>query len=62
MLGRKKLEREKNNAELRAVTHFRKLFAIEQIIKKAEEDKTPSVFVVDKIKEVIQDRKIINNF
>lgn len=51
--SKKELIKERENAELRAVTHFRKLFEIEQILKKAEMDKTPSVLVVDKIKEVI---------
>ena len=55
--SKKKLKEEKYNAELRAVTHFRKLFEIEQILKQADKDKTPSVLVVDKINEVITDRK-----
>lgn len=41
------------NAELRAITHFRKLQAIERILEKAKETKEPAVFIVDKIKEVI---------
>ena len=49
---------EKYNAELRAVTHFRKLFNIEILLNKAEAEKEPAVFTVDKIKEVIEDRKI----
>lgn len=43
------------NAELRATTHFRKLFEIEHILTEAEKDKTPSVFIVDKIKKVTTD-------
>lgn len=49
----KKIKHERDNAELRALTHFRKLFKIEQILNIAEVNKTPSVLVVDKIKEVI---------
>lgn len=41
------------NAELRAITHFRKLQSIERIINTAEVTKEPAVFIVDKIKEVI---------
>lgn len=42
------------DAERRATTHFRKLYEIENIIKTAREEKTPSVLVVDKIEEVIR--------
>ena len=48
-----KLKKELNNAELRAVTHFRKLNKIENILLQAEQDKTPEVIVTDKIREVI---------
>lgn len=48
-----KLKKELNNAELRAVTHFRKLNKIENILLQAEQDKTPAVIVTDKIREVI---------
>lgn len=51
---RKQLKEESANAEQRALDHFRKLQIIEDIIGKAEIDKTPSVIVVDKIKEVIR--------
>lgn len=47
------LQEESKNAETRALTHFRKLYKIENIIRKSIKDKTPSVIVVDKIKEVI---------
>lgn len=47
------LTEESTNAETRAVIHFRKLFKIENIIKTEEKNKTPAVFIVDKIKEVI---------
>ena len=55
------LQEESYNAEKRALIHFRKLFKIENIIKQAEKDKTPSVIVLDKIKEVIQSANE-NNF
>lgn len=52
----KKLEEERNNSELRAVTHFRKINEVENLIK--EEEKKPiyrrNNFVLErKIKEVI---------
>lgn len=49
----KKIKEQARNAELRAVTHLRKLQKIEHIIKIEEANKTPAVFIVDKIKEVI---------
>lgn len=48
-----KIENEQYNAELRALTHFRKLQEIERILRKATIEKEPAVFTVDKIKEVI---------
>lgn len=51
--GKYDLEEEKYNAEFRAMTHFRKLFQIEQIIIKATETKEPSVITIEKIKEII---------
>lgn len=53
METKKKLKEKANNAEQRAVVHFRKLQEIENIVGRAEINKTPSVIVVDKIKEVI---------
>lgn len=50
---KKKLRAELENAEQRAVTHFRKLNEIERIIRIEEIKKTPSVHIVDKIKRVI---------
>lgn len=52
----KELEEDCNNAELRAVTHFRKVNKIENLIK--EEQKKPiynrnNFTLVNKIKEVI---------
>ena len=61
MKTRKQLKQESLNAEQRALDHFRTLQKIENIILKAEIDKTPSVFVVEKIKEVIRPQKQ-NNF
>ena len=53
METKKKLKEKANTAEQRAVVHFRKLQEIENILGRAEINKTPSVIVVDKIKEVI---------
>lgn len=53
METKKKLKEKANNAEQRAVVHFRKIQEIENILGRAEINKTPSVIVVDKIKEVI---------
>lgn len=50
---KRELKQQAENAEKRALTHFRKLQAIENIIRQEEENKTPAVFIVDKIKEVI---------
>lgn len=52
----KELEEDCNNAELRAVTHFRKINTVENLIK--EEQKKPiynrnNFTLVSKIKEVI---------
>lgn len=54
METKKSLKEKATNAEQRAVCHFRKLQEIERIIGVAEINKTPSVIVVDKIKEVIR--------
>lgn len=54
---KRELKRQAENAEKRAVTHFRKLQKIEHIIKTEEANKTPAVFIVDKIKEVINPAK-----
>ena len=61
MKTRKQLKQESANAEQRALDHFRKLQKIDNILLRAEIDKTPSVYIVDKIKEVIRRRKQ-NNF
>ena len=53
METKKKLKEKANNAEQRAVVHFRKLQEIENLLGRADINKTPSVIVVDKIKEVI---------
>lgn len=50
---KKQLREDIENAELRAVTHFRKLMEIEQILKKEKINKTPAVWIVKKIEEVI---------
>jgi len=51
--SKKKLKEQARNAERRATMHFRKLYQIELIIRQEEENKTPAVHIVDKIKEVI---------
>ena len=48
-----KVEYERYNAELRALTHFRKLFEIEQIIKESDDKRENYFITIDKIKEVI---------
>ena len=58
MKTKKQLREESRNAEQRALTHFRKLQLIEDIIAKAEIQKTPSVFIVDQIKNVICSKEI----
>ena len=50
---KRSLQRELENAEQRAVTHFRKLNSIENIIRIGEKEKTPTVFIVDAIKKVL---------
>lgn len=57
----KELEEERNNSELRAVTHFRKINKVENLIK--EEEKKPiyernNFTLVSKIKEVITSDQI----
>lgn len=54
MKTRKQLKKESADSEQRALEHFRKLQMIENIVLRAEIDKTPSVFIVEKIKEVIR--------
>ena len=54
MKTRKQLKEESVNAEQRALEHFRKLQNTENIVLRAEIDKTPAVFIVEKIKEVIR--------
>ena len=50
---KRSLQRELDNAEERAVTHFRKLNQIESIIRIEEIKKTPSVHIVEKIKKIL---------
>ena len=50
---KKQLREDIEKEKLRAVTHFRKLMQIEQILKKEQENKTPAVWIVKKIEEVI---------
>lgn len=53
MLTKRKLKEDLMNAELRAVTHFRKLNQIENIMRRAEISKEMYCDTVQKIKEVI---------
>lgn len=53
MKTRKQLKAEAINAEQRALFHFQKLQTIENILLRAEVDKTPAVIIVDKIKETV---------
>lgn len=50
---KKELRAELENAEQRAVTHFRKLNQIESIIRIEQANKTPSVHIVEKIKKIL---------
>ena len=52
---KKELRAELENAEQRAVTHFRKLNQIENIIRIEQANKTPSVHIVEKIKKILGD-------
>lgn len=48
-----KTKKQAEEAEQRALTHFRKLNKIEEIINIEESKRTPAVLIVKKIKEVI---------
>lgn len=50
---KKQLREEAENAESRAVSHFRKLMEIEQTLKKEQANKTPAVWIVKKIEDII---------
>lgn len=50
---KKSLKKEINNAEERALAHFKKLFQIEQIIKQSDESKEIYAITIEKIKKVI---------
>ena len=52
-LRRKELEQELENAEERAVTHFRKLNAIEKILKESDKTKEPYADTLIKLKELV---------
>ena len=54
MVTKRKLKEERDNAEQRALIHFRKVQNIENILYIAEINKTPAVYIVDKVKEVIR--------
>ena len=50
---KKKLREELENAEQRAVIHFRKLNLIENLIRIEQASKTPSVHIVEQIKKIL---------
>lgn len=50
---KKQLREEAENAESRAVAHFVKLNVIEQILKREQANKTPAVWIVKKIEDII---------
>ena len=52
-IRRKELEAELENAEMRAVTHFKKLNAIENILKESDKTKEPYAVTVSKLKELV---------
>lgn len=54
------LESRMNNAESRAVIHFRKLLKIEHIIKKDEENHEFVINTMKKIKEIIASQNTDN--
>jgi len=60
METKRMLKENLNNAEQRALTHFRKLQQIENILRVEKNKKTPAVFIVEKIEEVIVGKT--NNF
>lgn len=51
--SKKELKEELENAELRAVTHFRKLQKIEYAIKEADINKEIYAITIEKIKRVL---------
>lgn len=59
MYTKKKLREQRDNAEYRAMTHFRKLVEIETTIRVEEAVHTPSVLILDKIKEIISSDQTI---
>ena len=50
---KKDLKEQRDDAEARAVTHFRKLNKIENILKESDRTKEPYVDTVIKIKELV---------
>ena len=58
---KKELRAELENAEQRAVTHFRKLNLIENLIRIEQANKTPSVHIVEKIKKILVNNDQITN-
>lgn len=51
---KQQLKEEIIDAETRAITHFKKLYEIEQIINQSDQNKELYVTTIEKIKKVIQ--------
>ena len=51
---RKELKQKINEAESRALMHFKKLFQIEQILKASDESKELYVTTINKIRRVLK--------
>ncbi len=58
METKRELREELENAELRAVTHYRKLFKIENIIRESDKNKELYAFTIDKIKRVLANDQV----
>lgn len=58
---KKQLREKLENAEERAVTYFRKLNLIENLIRIEQMNKTPSVYIVEKIKKILVNDDQSNN-
>ena len=50
---KKILKKERDNAENRALMHFKKLYQIEQILKQSDKNKELYVITIEKIKKII---------
>lgn len=55
MKTKKQLREERDNAEERALIHYRKLNKIEHILMIERANRTPAIIIVDKINAVIKE-------